>query len=289
MDRGGKISPFAKEGKYFERKRGMGCLTHQEQNVPVVMKPPCKAVIPWKSKGRGKIGASLLETLVAMNIAVWMGWLALCSFGSITSSGQINGKVSDLQGYLEQARTHAMLLNTYVYVGFFESDGALSENFRPAPSGVGRLWVGAVATKDGTRGYDPQVPSSVLDVANLAPIGKLQRFDNMHLADEPPFRVREMITNAIRFDGTLTFSSTAFGWPVESRRSIGGFSKGVVMFDPRGSASVPGATLGAECIEIPMLPARGNLVAGSSSNAAVIQLDAVNGTVRAFRQNISSL
>ena len=242
-----------------------------------------KVSSPTKIKGRGSCAFSLLEMLVVMNIVAWMSWFCINSLSSFIAAYTLTQGVANIEGVLERARTQAMLLNTYVYVGFFESDGALPETIKPAPSGAGRVWVGAVATKDGTMGCDPMDGSSTISSSNLMSIGKLQMVKNVHLSETTPFSSQGMITNLARIDSSLDSTNAPFGWPVDNKKSVSGFSTGVIRFDPRGTASIPGGSTTAECIQIALLPTRGKFVAAANINAAILQVDSFTGSIRTFR------
>ena len=186
-----------------------------------------------------------------------------------------------MQSILELARSQAMQLNTYVYVGFFESDGTQPSGMLPVKSGVGKIWVGTVATKDGTPGYNPSDPSSTLNPNNLMPIGKLQQMENLHLNQSLPFGNAALLSNSILVG--VTPVSAPFGWPVNTKATIPGFSGAVIRFDPRGSATVPGFQALPESLQIALLPSKGGMVPVNTLDTAIVQVDAVNGIVKAFR------
>lgn len=220
---------------------------------------------------------------MVMNIMVWMSWLSINSLSSFIAASALTHGVASIEGVLEQARTQAMLLNTYVYVGFFESDGALPETIKPAPSGAGRLWVAAVATKDGTTGYDPLNAAATIPSSNLMPVGKLQMVKNIHLAETNPFSAQGLITNLARIDSSLNSTNAPFGWPIDNKKSVTGFSTGVIRFDPRGTATIPGGPNTSECIQLAVLPTRGKFMAAANINAAILQIDSFTGIIRTFR------
>lgn len=242
-----------------------------------------KALSPMTIKGKGACAFSLMELLVVINIIAWMSWFSIISLSALISASSLSQGVSSIGGVLEQARTQAMLLNTYVYVGFFESDGSLSDTVKPAPAGAGRLWVVAVATKDGTVGYDQSDASSTIPSSNLIPVGKLQMINNVHLSETNPFSAQGLITNTVRISASLDSTNAPFGWPIDSKKSVGGFSTGVIRFDPRGTASIPGNSTPAEGIQIAVIPTRGKFVASSNINGAILQLDSFTGMIRTFR------
>lgn len=226
-------------------------------------------------------GFSLLEMLVVINIMAWMAWASITALWGISGGLAMNRRVSDMQSILELARSQAMQLNTYVYVGFFESDGMQPSGSVPVASGVGKIWIGTVATKDGTPGYNPADPSSAIAPGNLMPIGKLQQMENLHLDQSLPFGNAAMLTNSTILG--VTPVNAPFGWPVNTKSTIPGFSVAVIRFDPRGSASIPGSQSLPEALQIALRPAKGRMVAANALDTAVIQVDAVNGIVKALR------
>ena len=219
--------------------------------------------------------------LVVLNIMAWMSWVSITALWGIGGGMAMNRRVSDLQSILELARSQAMQLNTYVYVGFFESDGTQPACTLPVNSGVGKIWVGTVATKDGTPGYNPSDPSSTLNPNNLMPIGKLQQMGNLHLNQSLPFCNNSMLSNSILL-GTVPVTAP-FGWPVNTKSTIHGFSGALIRFDPRGSATVPGSQALPESLQIALIPSKGGMIPVKTLDTAVVQIDAVNGIVKAFR------
>lgn len=236
---------------------------------------------PASSSRKCPAGFSILEMLVVLNISAWMAWASITALWGVSGGISMSSKVSDMQSILELARSQAMQLNTYVYVGFFESSGTQPAGTYPVTSGVGKIWVGTVATKDGTQGYDPSDPSSKLNPNNLMPIGKLRQMDNLHLNQGLPFRNAGMLNNSVLLGAAPV--TPPFGWPLNTKSTIPGFSCALIRFDPRGSASVPGSQALPESLQIALLPSKGGMVPANHLNAAVVQIDAVNGIVKAFR------
>jgi type II secretory pathway pseudopilin PulG len=228
-----------------------------------------------------RTGFSILEMLVVLNIMAWMTWVSITSLWGISGGMAMNRKVSDMQSILELARSQAMQLNTYVYVGFFESDGTQPAGMLTVRTGVGKIWVGTVATKDGTPGYDPTDPSSTLNPNNLMPIGKLQQMENLHMHQGLPFSSAGLLTNSVLLG--VSPVTAPFGWPVNTKSTIPGFSGAVIRFDPRGSASVPGSQALPESLQLALLPSKGGMVPVETLDTAIVQIDAVNGIVKAFR------
>jgi prepilin-type N-terminal cleavage/methylation domain-containing protein len=227
-------------------------------------------------------GFTLLELLVVMGIMAVIFVLTMPTIYSLNSSSGLTKSAADVQAILTQARTQAMLRDSYVFVGFYESDGSQADTVRPAPAGVGRLWVGAAVTMDGTQGYN-LTNSTAWSVGNLTPIGKLRFFDNLHLATNASFYLTSSTSNTVSPVGDPSATNTPFGWPIENSNSVTQFTSGVIQFSPQGTAMLPGSSTTPEYIQIALIPAHGNLVLNNLPNAAVIQVDAVTGSIRTFR------
>jgi len=216
--------------------------------------------------------------------------LAIPAMNSLKGAGDVTKAVYDIKGVLDQARTYAIANNTYTWVGFFEEDGS-KNSATPAVPGTGRVVVATVASKSGTRGYDLTNPASLI-ASNLTPIGKLQRFDNIHMA--PLFSSlpnsgglsRPTITGGT--GGTFYIigsdacqSKTPFCWPVGATAQYT-FIR-VLYFDPQGIARIQSAQQDdiALYMEIGIQPVRGNVV--KSDNNAAIQIDGMTGATRIYR------
>jgi len=104
-------------------------------------------------------GFSLVELLVVLAIVAIMSSLAAFSIASLKSRQDLTKSAAQVLGVLEQARTYAMANNTYVWVGFYEENGAASST-NPATSGTGRVVISIVASQDGTRYSDNVISSS---------------------------------------------------------------------------------------------------------------------------------
>ena len=246
---------------------------------------------------------SLIELLVVMAIIGILAALAIPAMNSIKGAGNVTKAAYDIAGVLEQARAYAMANNTYVFVGIAEVDSSKDPAAKPQvatadPTVGGRVAVAVVASKDGTRGYD--VTSSSLPnpawsdtnlASNLVAIGKLQRFENLHLA--PKFST---ITNSggttrpsvssgsYQIGNTNCASVTLFDWPISSAIGSGQYSfQKVINFDPQGIARIQTAgnnDVIVQFMEIGLQQTRGTTV---SSNAAAIQIDGMSGTTRIYR------
>jgi hypothetical protein len=85
---------------------------------------------------------------------------------SLKGASDITNAAFSIKGVLDQARNFAAINNTYVWVGFFEEDGSTSST-TPATSGIGRVVMCTVASRDGTIAYDQPVgnPATPIDPA----------------------------------------------------------------------------------------------------------------------------
>ena len=282
---GDRKNPAAGERSFvsamWEKQGERGIVPKSQRMQGVIALPPMRISFPNSASKECRSGFSILEMLVVINIMAWMAWASITALWGISGGIAMNRRVSDMQSILELARSQAMQLNTYVYVGFFESDGTQPAGSLPVKSGVGKIWIGTVATKDGTPGYNPSDLSSVIAPSNLMPIGKLQQMENLHLNQGLPFHNAGMLSNSVLLG--VSPVTAPFGWPVNTKSTISGFSCAVIRFDPRGAASLPGSQALPESLQIALLPSKGGMIPVNSLDTAIVQIDAVNGTVKAFR------
>jgi prepilin-type N-terminal cleavage/methylation domain-containing protein len=226
---------------------------------------------------------SLIEILMVTALITVLMSLVMPAMSSIRGGQNVTRVSSDIATTLEQARSYAMANNTYVFVGFSEVDGIQAESARPQQSGSGRLLVAVAASKDGTRGYDLTSPaSSWTGAANLSPLGRLQRFDGVHLADVVPIPTPGMESVAASAQLGQVTVPTTFDWPIGSGQKVCTFSR-VIQFDPQGSAAIPSGSGLSRWLEVALRPAHGNRLDAASPNFAALQLEGVTGAVKLFR------
>lgn len=209
--------------------------------------------------------------------------LVVPTMSSIRGGQNVTRVSADIASTLEQARSYALANNTYVFVGFSEVDGVQAESVRLQQAGSGRLLVAVAASRDGTRGYEVSNPGAGWSgAANLVPLGKLQRFEGVHLADVLPSPTPDMETVAAssRLGGVTV--ATSFDWPIGASQRVCTFSR-VIQFDPQGAATIPSGSGLSRWLEVALRPARGNQVDAASPNFAALQLDGITGSVRLFR------
>jgi prepilin-type N-terminal cleavage/methylation domain-containing protein len=238
---------------------------------------------PWNGgSSLTKRGFTLLELITVVGIMGAVMCLTVPAMNGIKGAGDLTSSTGAIGAILTEARTEAMMKNSYVFVGFYESDGSQADTIRPAPSGTGRIWVGIAVTKDGTPGYSTANPGAWSTV-NLMPGGKLQYFDNIHLSTNAAFYTSNATANTTSPVGDPSAAITPFGWPLENSNSVSQFTQGVIEFTPQGTAMLPGSSNSPEYLQIALIPTHGNSVAINSPNGAVIQVDAITGAVHTFR------
>ena len=271
-----------------------------------------------KRKSEVSPAFTLVELLVVMAIIVTMMMLVGPAFNSLKNAGDVTKTVYDVAGVLEQARTYAMSNNTYVFVGIAEVDASLSSSGTQSATTAtpyGRVAMAVVASKDGTRGYDinnpgdgkTNTPGSWIanyyngvtpNGANLVAIGKLQHFENTHLAPlastlpNSGGLTRPVVSNGSYQLGNTTYNpnpsacSTPFDWPLGSALDKGQYSfKRVINFDPQGIARIQYKTNADEItqyMEIGLQQTNGTLVS-SGSNVTAIQVDCMTGGIHIYR------
>jgi prepilin-type N-terminal cleavage/methylation domain-containing protein len=258
------------------------------------------------SLGKSAVGFTLIELLVVMGIMVLLMTFAVPAFNAIRGATDVTKATYDIAGLLDQARAYAMANNTYVYIGFFEEDGSKTST-TPATSGTGRVVVAMAASRDGTRNYSvtplniatPPWPTNT--GATLVAIGKLQRFENLHLADfgAPP-ATGNMARPTYASNGSFSYSLgaascvsvTQYEWPLGTALTKGQYTfTKVLNFDPQGIVRIQTKTNHddiAQRIEIGLQPTHGSVAPALPANQnvgdhAVIQIDGMTGTTHIYR------
>jgi prepilin-type N-terminal cleavage/methylation domain-containing protein len=227
----------------------------------------------------GSAGFSLVEIISVMAIMSILAVAMPSVIGSFTSAGRLSQSASDISSVLEHARAYAMAKNTYVYVGIQEVDAM----HPTSTNGVGKVAVVTVASLDGTRPYT----TGALNTANIASITKPQFFTNTHIASSATLVNGANMTSrpAASIDLSSATATTSFQYPLTGPAQFS-FSK-VVEFDPQGVARVQtgsGFNPSVQAyIELPLVPAQGNLATANISNQAAVQVDGITGAVSVYR------
>ena len=241
--------------------------------------PHSIAMVMTRSRPRG---FTLIELLVVIGIMGMLFAIAGPALSALRGAGDIGKASGDIQGILEQARSHAMANNTYVYVGIQEQDG-----INPTTNaGVGQVALGIVASITGLRPFANPATPSALSVSNITPIGRVKYFGNIHLTNWAKVGTNgNMARQAPDVDLGAIANATTFQIPPTGTAKYR--FRTVVEFDPQGVARCQSnaASLNSviNYLEIPLMTARGNQAMNNSSNTAVIQIDGITGAVRLYR------
>ncbi|XHR29748.1 MAG: Tfp pilus assembly protein FimT/FimU [Chthoniobacteraceae bacterium] len=230
---------------------------------------------------------TLLELLVVMAVFSLLAVVVMPAVSSIGGGQSLTNAASDISSTLEQARAYAMANNTYVYVGFYEADASQPVGVRPQKSGIGRLYVAVVTSKDGTSGYSDGTWSTATVNPNLVNLGKLQHFDGVHLVDKSIVNtLTHMDLNTANNLDLSTDSATPFSAPIGASVATCTFSK-VIQFSSSGAVNrITDLTANPAIpsyIQWGIVPAYGNHISSSVANCAGIQMDGLTGSVRIFR------
>jgi prepilin-type N-terminal cleavage/methylation domain-containing protein len=240
-------------------------------------------------------GFTLIELIVVISIMAFLMLLGAPAFNMISGSRDVSQSASDITSTLESARAYAMANNTYVFVGISEVNGLNSTSEVNQNTGIGRLVMIVVASKDGTNNYD--MSNQWQGEGNLQPISRPKVFNKIHMADfsgmttnAGPMASRIEISSAESLGSSQVGAQSLFSWPLGTSSTQYNFYK-VIQFDPRGTATLQsGATPSgmSQWVEIGLQEAKGNVVPVSiqdvsKGNIAAIQIDGVTGSVRVYR------
>ena len=250
----------------------------------------------------------MIELLIVVGIIGLLLVLMAPAFTTIKGGTDVTSAAYTIQGVLDTARTYAKANNTYTWVGFSE-EAAPDPSMNPAPSGIGRVVMSIIASKNGTMIYTGNLSSAfTLDAspnqAAFIQVGKLTKVDNVHLktfpaatATLPPdtFDTRPAVSSTAAQIGndasTDPSTSTAppnpyltFGYPVGSSSPQYIFVK-IVQFSPRGEGVITNSNYAlASVSEIGLQPTHGTTLDTTSTNLVAIQFTGIGGNVKIYRK-----
>ena len=243
-------------------------------------------------------GFTLLELLIVVTIMGLLLVLMAPAFTTIKGGTDATSAAYTIKDVLDTARTYAKANSTYTWVGFKEVDVSQDASVSPQISGIGRVAMAIVASKDGTRGYDitntnlpsPSGWTNYNNGANLVAVGKLQYLNNVHLAGALTTAgnmARPSVSSNNYIIGLAPVSVTPFDWPLGSVLNAGQYSfNKVINFDPQGVARIQYSTntdIISPYTEVGLQQTHGTTVDANSPNVAAIQLGGVGGSVTVYR------
>jgi prepilin-type N-terminal cleavage/methylation domain-containing protein len=238
-------------------------------------------------RGRGNRAFSLTELLVVMGIFTVLMAVSGPAVTALKSGAEFSKGVDRVAGVLRQARSHAITKNTYVWVGFYEENGAAQNS---SEEGTGRVILCAVASKDGTRIYEDGATGN-LTLSNVTPLTEVVKLQNVNMSDvgAPAGGTSTRLdgrpaTPYTETDGDQPARITTEGgdstpFPIK----VGDYTfVKTVRFSPSGEATLNGEGTPRRLSEIGLKPANGAHVA--KENFAAIQFAGISGNIQVYRQ-----
>ncbi|MEZ0385462.1 MAG: Tfp pilus assembly protein FimT/FimU [Verrucomicrobium sp.] len=212
---------------------------------------------------------TLIEMVVVIGVIGILFAVMWPALGGMLGGQNMTKSITDISGLLEQARSHAMAKNTYVYVGLVETDET-KESPEAAVQG-GNLTAAVMMSTTGVRPL-------TADGAELAALSPLYRFENLKLESigTEGNLARKSGDDVINLAGTTTKGFAKFTWNANGGTGLT-FEK-VIEFDPRGVVRFSSKNSIEGWIEIPLQSAR-----SKDNSVAALQVDGVTGAVRIYR------
>ena len=235
---------------------------------------------------------TLVEMLVVIAIMLVIMALAIPAFNAIKGGSDVTKAAYDVVGALETAATYARTANTYVWIGFYEENGATSSTTPPTP-GIGRLVIATVYSNDGTQIIDPASSGQTIAASRLTQMGKLIKINNMHFGDisapgSPNAKGEKtiwdqrpsVINNGTAYRiGATTPNNTSFPFTAGQYT----FYK-TIQFSPQGVAVMNSGQAIVPWLEVGLQPAHGNVPDTVTPNVAAVQVAGINPQVRIYRK-----
>jgi type II secretory pathway pseudopilin PulG len=240
----------------------------------------------------------LVEVLIVVGIIALLLVLIAPAFTYIKGGTDVTSAAYTIKGVLDTARTYAKTNNTYTWVGFYEEDvsqPSITHGTDPCTGCVGRVVMSIVASKDGTKVYDPNNLTTI-DATRLIQVGKLTKIDNVHLwthTDSPSeagetFATRPNVTSTYCIgNSSPPNSATPFQYPVGNPAPSPQYTfQKALQFSPKGEARINNdSNLPQRAAEIAFEPTHGaSAPASVPANIVAIQINGFAGNVQIYRK-----
>jgi prepilin-type N-terminal cleavage/methylation domain-containing protein len=239
-------------------------------------------------------GFTLIELMVVIGVISLLMVLVVPAVSNMHGSSDLTNAAYTISGALEQARSHALGNNTYVWMGFYEEDVSQSST-SPATPGIGRIVISIVASKDGTIIYDSNSLATI-DPTRLTQVGKLIKIQNAHLTTftdgtgtGSTFGTRPPVTYDTARIGDATPPSdslTPFQYPVGTPATTAQYTfLKAIQFSPRGEARINNNNFTLKtAAEVGLRQTHGIAVDTASPNVVAIQFSAISGDTKIYRR-----
>ena len=252
----------------------------------------CGFTLPKQREGSRAF--TLVELIVVIALISTLMALVAPAFTGIKSAGDVTSAAYTIKDALEQARTHAMAYETYVWIGFYE-EPAGQPSTNPATPGTGRIVISTIASADGTTVYNPRSLAAI-DPTRVTQLNKLVKVEGTHLAtfpdgsgtgdtfDSRPAAIYE--TAKIGDTTPPNPSLTPFQYPVGNPAPAAQYTfVKAVEFSPRGEARINNRNYTLKTVaEIGLQPTHGTAVDVNSRNIIAIQFGALGGDLKIYRR-----
>ena len=237
---------------------------------------------------------TLLELLIVIGIIGLLLLLIAPAFTTIKGGTDVTSAAYTIKGVLDTARTYAKANNTYTWVGFYEEDVSQPSTNPPTP-GQGRIVMSIVASKDGTRVYDPNNLTTI-SPTQLIQVGKLTKIENAHLwthTDTPTgtgstFDLRPNVASTFCIgDSSPGVSATPFQYPVGNPAPAAQYTfQKAIQYSSRGEARINNDSNSPQrAAEIAFKPTHGAAVpAAIPANVVAVQVNGFAGDVTIYRR-----
>jgi len=276
--------------------------------MPLVKKkrPSCWSMFPSSGvrlgRDRQPRAFTLLELLVVIAIMGLLAALMVPAFNSMLKSRGVENACYDIKSAIETARSYAMANNTYTWVGFYEenANATTPTASQPPYSGVGRVVVAVVASKNGTSnrtsGADPaRTLETTGPASEVTQIGRVMRLANVHLADIGQPSGGDPTTLAGRPDSPYQDAFSRISSETGEKAKFPFTAQNytfwkTIRFNPKGEAML-GVDRGAgnastddlvPALEIGLRPTNGN-VPDNGPNVGAVQISGITGNVTIYR------